>query len=116
MKNKLTIRAEIQNEFNNETVKNINTAIKLSKVVRWMHAESTIFYLSMVPFLIGMVYMLVSNPIPVAASATVVLMVAHFALYKLLFRKVIFKDLKDTYDEYDYTIEVLNEIKDEKTK
>lgn len=116
MKNKLELRAEIQNDFNNETVKNINTAIKISKIIRWMHAESTIFFASLVPFLIGMVYMLTVSPIAVAASATVVLMVTHFALYKLLFRKVIFANAKNTYDEFDYTIEVLNEIKDEKTK
>jgi hypothetical protein len=116
MINKLELRAEIKNKFKNETVKNINTAIKISKVIRWMHAESTIFYLSFFPFLIGMFYMLITNTIDVAASATIVLMITHFTLYKILFRKFIFSNIKDIYDEYDYIIEILNEIKDEKIK
>ncbi len=116
MKNKLELRSEIQNDFNNETVKNINVAIKISKIMKFLYSESTIFYVSMIPFLAVTIYALLNSPVEVGASVGVVLMVAHFVLYKTLYKKVLFTNSKDTYDEFNYTIEVLNEIKDEKTK
>ena len=116
MKNKLTLRAEIQKEFNNETVKNINIAIKISKVIRFLYSESTIFVTSMIPFLAMIVYSLFTSRPEVAASIGIVLMVSHFVLYKTLYKKVLFKNSKNTYDEFDYTIEILNEIKEEKSK
>jgi len=114
MKNKLTLRSEIQKEFNNETVKNIKIAIKISKVIRFLYSESTIFFTSMIPFLAMTVYYLLNNKPVVGASIGIVLMVSHFVLYKTLYKKVLFKNSKNTYDEFDYTIQVLNEIKEEK--
>jgi len=114
MKNKLTLRSEIQKEFNKETVKNINIAIKISKVIRFLYSESTIFFTSMIPFLAMTVYYLLNNKPVVGASIGIVLMVSHFVLYKTLYKKVLFKNSKNTYDEFDYTIQVLNEIKEEK--
>ena len=43
-KDKLTLRTEIQKDFDNETIKNINIAINLSKVMRFLYSESTIFF------------------------------------------------------------------------
>jgi len=116
MKDKLTLRSEIQKEFNNETVKNINIAIKISKVIRFLYLESTIFFTSMIPFLGMTIYYLFNTKSEVGASIGIVLMASHFILYKTLYKKVIFKSSKNTYDEFDYTIQVLNEIKEDKTK
>ena len=50
----------------------------------------------------------------VIVSTSLILIVTHFLLYKFFYTKVLFKDSKDVYDEFDYTIDVLNEIKSEK--
>lgn len=116
-KDKITLRTEIQNDFDNESVKNINTAIKISKVMRFLYSESTIFFASMIPFLIMLVYVFFqyeSVGSDVIVSTSLMLIVSHFLLYKFFYSKILFKDSKDVYDEFDYTIDVLNEIKSEK--
>ena len=116
-KDKITLRTEIQNDFDNESVKNINTAIKISKVMRFLYSESTIFFASMIPFLIMLVYIFFqyeSVGYDVIVSTSLMLIVSHFLLYKFFYSKILFKDSKDVYDEFDYTIDVLNEIKSEK--
>lgn len=111
---KLTLRAEIQNDFNNESVKNINLAIKISKIMKFLYAESTIFIISMLPMLAMTIYGFIVASVEVAASTGVVLMLTHFVLYKTLYKKVLFKDSNLFFDKYNYTIEVLNDIKSEK--
>lgn len=110
-KDKLTLRSEIQTDFNNESVGNLNKAITIAKIVRFIYKESTIFFLSMIPFLaVSIFYLMKDMP-----SIGVVLMLVHYPFYKI-FVKRIFKDAKDTYDEFNYTIEVMNDIKEEKLK
>ena len=116
MKDKLTLRSEIQKDFNNETVKNINIAIKISKIIRFLYSESTIFITTMIPFLVMIIYSLFSNDSKSVFLMSIGLMLIHLILYKTLYTKVIFKGHKDNYNEYNYTIEVLNEIKEEKSK
>jgi hypothetical protein len=70
----------------------------------------------MIPFLAMTVYYLLNNNPVVGASIGIVLMASHFILYKTLYKKLLFKSSKNTYDEFDYTIQVLNEIKEDKTK
>lgn len=113
-KDKLTLRAEIQNDFNNESVKNINLAIRISKIMKFLYSEATIFFISMIPMLAMTIYGFISAPIAVASTAGIVLMGVHFVLYKTLYKKVLFKNSSVVYDEYNYTIEVLNDIKSEK--
>ncbi len=115
-KDKLTLKSEIQKDFNNETVKNINIAIKISKVMKFLYSESTIFIASLIPFLVTLIYLLPNVDFGVLASAGIMLMVSHFLLYKFFYSKVLFKDAKVVYGEFKYTIEVLNEIKLEKSK
>lgn len=116
-KDKLVLRAEIQKDFDNETVKNINIAITISKIMRFLYSESTIFFASIIPFLAMSIYVLSKLSIVsfgVIVSTILMLMVSHFLLYKFFYSKVLFKDSKDLYNEFDYTIDVLNEIKSEK--
>jgi len=115
-KDKLALKTEIQKDFNNETVKNINIAIKISKIMRLLYSESTIFVGSIIPFLGTIIYLYFNNTSTTGAwvYSTATLMVLHFITYKLLYKRVLFKDSADVYDEFDYTIEVLNEIKSTK--
>ena len=116
-KDKLTLRTEIQKDFDNETIKNINIAINLSKFMRFLYSESTIFFASFIPFFIMLMYVFSqfsSVDSGVIVSTSLILIVTHFLLYKFFYTKVLFKDSKDVYDEFDYTIDVLNEIKSEK--
>jgi hypothetical protein len=116
MKSKLELRSEIKKQFNNETVRNINIAINISKIVRWLHSESTIFFLMMIPFLIKILYIFKNDPSNLNFSVVFSLMLIHFILYKFFAMKIIFTNIKDVRDECEYTIEVLKEIKDSKKK
>lgn len=111
---KLSLRAEIQNEFNSESVKNINLAIKISKIMKFLYAEATIFIISMLPMLTLTIYGFIISTVEVATSIGFVLMLAHYFLYKNFYKKFLFKDSELLFEKYSYTIEVLNNIKSEK--
>ena len=109
-KDKLILRAELQESFNAETIANINIAIRISKCIRFLYKESTIFVCSMLPMLICTAYLLI-NSVNHAEIITLVLLLVHYPFYRFIVKGMIFKGAKDTYDEFDYTIEVIEEIK-----
>lgn len=111
---KLKLREEIENDFSEESIKNINLAIKIFKFMRFLYSELTIFIISMLPMLAVIIYGFISTTVEVAISSGVVLILIHFILYNTLYKKVLFKNSKSLYDEFNYTIEVLKDIKSRK--
>ena len=113
-KDRLTIKTELQKEFEGKDTNYIDTNIALYKLLKFFYAESTIFCLSLVPTLCVIAYYFVKSSFGVGSSFGIVLLLVHYVVFKTLFMKVLFKDAGKTYDELEYTIEVLNDIKSAK--
>jgi hypothetical protein len=108
MKDKLSLKIEIQGNFNGETISNINKAITISKIIRFLYKKSTIFFISLIPMLLVGGYSLIVDKNPFVG---IVLVIMHYPFYRFFVKGFVFKNSKETVDEFEYTLEVLKEIK-----
>jgi amino acid permease len=114
---KLKIKSEIQEAFNDQTVslnekKSIlKMSIALYKAMKFLSNEITIFLYSMIPTLAFSIYFFVNTNVNFASYASIFLLLIHFIVYKLVFKMWLLKDSDKINQESSYALEVLREIK-----
>jgi hypothetical protein len=115
--NKLKIKSEIQEAFNDQTVslnkkKSIlKMVIVMNKIMKFLSNELTIFLYSMIPTLVAITYFFINKDVNFTFYASILLLAVHFVVYKLIFKMWLFKDSDSINQEASYTLEVLREIK-----
>jgi hypothetical protein len=114
---KLKIKSEIQEAFNDQTVSLnkkkliLKIVIVMNKIMKFLSNELTIFLYSMIPTLVGIIYFFINKDFNFAFYASILLLPVHFLVYKLIFKMWLLKDSDSINQEASYTLEVLKEIK-----
>lgn len=113
-KDKLSHKVELQNQFQDSSVNEIKIAIRISQFMKFLYKESTYFVLLLVPTLICLFVMAHYGNIENVIPYLVVAVILHPILF-YIFKHTLFKDFPEELDHFNFTIEVLEEIKNKKT-
>jgi hypothetical protein len=119
---KLKIRAEIQEAFNDEKfsldkrLSILNKSIIIYKIMFFLTKDVVIFTYSFIPTLIAILYFLLTSNTNLAIFASVIFLVSHFLIYKFVFKMWLFRDSESINEEAYYTLGVLKEIKENQFK
>jgi hypothetical protein len=104
IKDKLKFKSDIQRDFENATIKEIEFAIKFSKIMRTLYQESTMFLFTFLPTAAILAY-------ERSIILTIIGILVHFILFKFLFKKTILKGCPKELEEMSYTVEILEDLR-----
>ena len=101
-------------EFKGETIENIGKAIKISRVMRIIYSDATLFILSLTPFVIGVIYFSINSALGTIIYLVAAELIVHLFLFKLFFKPILFKSFSKESTEFNSTILILTELKGSK--
>lgn len=104
IKDKLKFKSDLQRDFEKATIKQIDFAIKVSKIMRALYQESALFLFTFLPTAVMLAF-------EGSINLAIIGILIHFILFKFLFKKTIFKNCPKDLEEMRYTVEVLEDLR-----
>ena len=109
MNDPIRLKASIQTEYGDKSIRQINRTILLIKVCDLFNNESFIFLITFLFFLGGI--HLVS---PLSFGSLAESIIFHLLIYHFYYKKALLKDSDVNHREYRFIIECLEELKTNK--
>lgn len=110
MKTYNEIKQEEIKRTENYTKSDFDKSIKLLKIVKSFFTEGFFFFISMIPFLIGICFL------KFVFTFAMILLLAHFIFYKKFAKGIYDERIAPDKKSIETLIEVLNDLKSEKYK
>lgn len=108
MKNPIELKAQIQKEFENKSVSEINRFIFVVKLINLLNNKSFLFFY---PFIILNIVFLLQGGY--SFGVLIASIIIHLLYHHFVVKKVMYKDIEEKRTRSLYIIKYLNELKNQ---